>query len=200
MAMKRCSSGHFYDDAKYQQCPYCGISNMDASRTMPLVQNQTQQSAVPNNGGAVNRTVSIAETQASMPATSASPVSDEGKTIGIMQSKKGIDPVVGWVVCIEGPSKGQDYRIKSERNFLGRDKSMDIAISGDMGISRENHAVISYNPKNNGFRLFPGEGHGIVYLNDEEVYSPMELTRGDIIELGETKLMFIPICGEDFKW
>ncbi len=198
MAMKRCSNGHFYDDAKYQQCPYCGISNMDASKTVPLVQDRPANMA--SNGGAVGKTVSMAESQNSMPVTVASRVSDEGKTIGIMQSQKGIDPVVGWVVCIEGPSKGQDYRIKSERNFVGRDKSMDISISGDMGISRENHAVISYNPKNNGFRLFPGEGHGIVYLNDEEVYNSIELKRGDIIEMGETKLMFIPICGEDFKW
>ena len=198
MAMKRCSNGHFYDDSKYQQCPYCGISNMDASKTVPLVQDRPANMA--SNGGAVGKTVSMAESQNSMPVTAASRVSDEGKTIGIMQSQKGIDPVVGWVVCIEGPSKGQDYRIKSERNFVGRDKSMDISISGDMGISRENHAVISYNPKNNGFRLFPGEGHGIVYLNDEEVYNSIELKRGDIIEMGETKLMFIPICGEDFKW
>lgn len=198
MAMKRCSNGHFYDDSKYQQCPYCGISNMDASKTVPLVQDRPANMA--SNGGAVGKTVSMAESQNSMPVTVASRVSDEGKTIGIMQSQKGIDPVVGWVVCIEGPSKGQDYRIKSERNFVGRDKSMDISIGGDMGISRENHAVISYNPKNNGFRLFPGEGHGIVYLNDEEVYNPMELKRGDVIEMGETKLMFIPICGEDFKW
>ena len=198
MAMKRCSNGHFYDDSKYQQCPYCGISNMDASKTVPLVQDRPANMA--SNGGAVGKTVSMAESQNSMPVTVASRVSDEGKTIGIMQSQKGIDPVVGWVVCIEGPSKGQDYRIKSERNFVGRDKSMDISISGDMGISRENHAVISYNPKNNGFRLFPGEGHGIVYLNDEEVYNSIELKRGDIIEMGETKLMFIPICGEDFKW
>lgn len=198
MAMKRCSNGHFYDDSKYQQCPYCGISNMDASKTVPLVQDRPANMA--SNGGAVGKTVSMAASQNSMPVTAASRVSDEGKTIGIMQSQKGIDPVVGWVVCIEGPSKGQDYRIKSERNFVGRDKSMDISIGGDMGISRENHAVISYNPKNNGFRLFPGEGHGIVYLNDEEVYNPMELKRGDVIEMGETKLMFIPICGEDFKW
>ncbi len=198
MAMKRCGNGHFYDDSKYQQCPYCGISNMDASKTVPIVQERPENIPPSGNAGAVGKTVSKAASQ-SVGTTTANP-GDEGKTIGIMQSRKGIDPVVGWVVCIEGPSKGQDYRIKSERNFVGRDSSMDISISGDMGISRENHAVISYNPKNNGFRLFPGDGHGIVYLNDEEVYSPVELKKGDIIEMGETKLMFIPICGEDFQW
>ena len=33
MVMKRCNNGHFYDSDKYGQCPYCGISNIDASKT-----------------------------------------------------------------------------------------------------------------------------------------------------------------------
>ncbi|WP_424766536.1 hypothetical protein [Paenibacillus sp. sgz302251] len=30
----------------------------------------------------------------------------------------GIDPVVGWLVCVEGPHKGNDFRLHSERNLL----------------------------------------------------------------------------------
>ena len=198
MAMKRCANGHFYDDAKYQQCPYCGISNMDLSRTVPIIQDRPAgEAVVNNNGGAVGRTVSIAET---VGPNNYCGSDDDGKTIGFMQSTKGIDPVVGWLVCVEGSAKGKDYRIKSEKNFIGRDPSMDIAIAGDMSISRENHAVISYNPKNNSFKLFPGDGRGIVYCNDEEVYSPVAIKRGDIIEMGESKLIFVPLCGEDFTW
>ena len=37
MSMKRCNNGHFYDDAKHPSCPYCGISDMDASKTMPII-------------------------------------------------------------------------------------------------------------------------------------------------------------------
>ena len=191
MAMKRCSNGHFYDDTKYQQCPYCGISNIDASKTTPII--------VPNPstvGETVGRTVAMSPEDIAKRQSSG----DDGKTVGIMKKKTGIDPVVGWLVCWEGPSRGQDYRIKSERNFIGRDRSMDIVITGDDGISRENHAIISFNPKNNRFRLIPGDGHGLVYLNDEEVYMPIELERGDIIELGETRLVFIPFCEGDISW
>jgi hypothetical protein len=39
-----------------------------------------------------------------------------------------------------------------------------------------------------------------VYLNDEEVTVPTELKPYDIIELGQTKLMFVPFCGEHFQW
>lgn len=195
MAMKRCSNGHFYDDGKYQQCPYCGISNMDASKTAPIIAPKPQSATV---GETVGHTVSMPSDDIMKRQSGLS--GDDGKTVGIMKKKKGIDPVVGWVVCVDGPSKGQDWRIKSERNFIGRDRNMDIAITEDNGISRESHAIISFNPKNSRFRLIPGEGHGLVYLNDEEVFMPEEIKRGDIIELGQTKLIFIPLCGEDFSW
>ncbi len=194
MGMKRCSNGHFYDDMKYQQCPYCGISNMDASKTMPIIM-QSQPGA--SADATVGRTVAMSPEEIAKRQAAAG---DDGKTVGIMKKKTGIDPVVGWVVCVDGPSRGQDYRIKSERNFIGRDRSMDISIMGDESISRNNHAVISFNPKNGSFRLVPGDGHGLVFLNDEEVFVPVELNRGDIIELGQTKLMFIPLCGGDFSW
>ena len=163
---------------------------MDASKTMPII---APASEAPKAQETIGRTVAMNPQQGS-----SSP--DDGKTVAIMKKEKGIDPVVGWVVCIEGPAKGQDYRIKSERNFIGRDSSMDIAITGDNSISRENHAIISYNPKNSSFRLIPGESHGLVYLNDEDVYMPAELKKGDIIELGQTKLIFIPLCEGGFTW
>ena len=193
MAMKRCANGHFYDDTKYQQCPYCGISNMDASKTMPII------APPPTTGAASDVGTTVAMSPEEM-AKRQSNYGDEGKTVGIMKKKTGIDPVVGWLVCVEGASKGQDYRIKSERNFIGRDRSMDIAITDDNGISRENHAIISFNPKNGSFRLIPGDSHGLVYLNDEEVYVPAELKRGDVIELGQSKLVFVPFCEGDFTW
>ena len=195
MAMKRCSNGHFYDDIKYQQCPYCGISNMDSSRTAPII--KPAPPVMPDTSGTVGATVAMSADEAAQRYGSAG---NDGKTVGIMKKEKGIDPVVGWLVVIEGPVKGKDYRIRAERNFIGRDASMDIAITGDASISRNNHASISYNPKNNTFKILPGDGHGLAYLNENEVYMPLDLKHGDIIEIGQTKLIFIPLCGEGFKW
>lgn len=215
MGMKRCGNGHFYDDNKYQQCPYCGISTMDSSRTMPIIKSAPPQvSQQPGQyvssariRSMQGRTVSQKTVQPNYYNTQNMPsgfiqnlAEDDNKTIGIVKKEKGIDPVVGWVVCIEGPTRGVDYRLKAERNFIGRDPSMDIAIIGDMSVSRENHAIISYNPKNNGFRILPGDGHGLVYVNDDEVFMPVELKTGDIIELGQTKLIFVALCDERFQW
>ncbi len=188
VTMKRCNNGHFYDSDKYKQCPYCGIANMDASRTMPIVQPREPE---------LDTAVAVAATEATPLAGTQK---DDGKTIGIFQKTKGIDPVVGWLVCIEGPDKGKDFRIKSERNFIGRDAHMDISLTGDQSVSRENHAIISFNPKNGVFRIIPGESRGLVYLNDDELFAPAEIEKGDIIELGGSKLKFIPFCDEGFSW
>ena len=48
--------------------------------------------------------------------------------------------------------------------------------------------------------ILPGDSNGIVYLNDEAVYVPTQLSQYDVIEMGESKFLFIPFCGEHFKW
>ena len=127
-------------------------------------------------------------------------VAEGGKTVGMMQAKMGFDPVVGWLACVAGPSKGKSYTIRGGINSIGRGDRMDIVITGDLKISSENHAKISYSDKHTRFNLLPGEGRNIIYLNDEEVFSPMPLKAYDLIDFGETKLIFVPLCGDHFTW
>lgn len=77
---------------------------------------------------------------------------------------------------------------------------MDITITGDMKLSAENHAKLSYSERNNRFNLIPGDGRNIIYLNGEEVFAPVPLKAYDLIDFGETKLLFVPLCGEHFTW
>ncbi|HIT87101.1 MAG TPA: FHA domain-containing protein [Candidatus Coprocola pullicola] len=111
-----------------------------------------------------------------------------------------MDPVTGWLVCIEGPSKGRDYKIMTEKNFLGRSETMDIQILGDNHIAKKNHAVFVYDPKKRKTLILPGDSQGLVYVNDEAVYVPQELSAYDTIEMGKSKFIFIPLCGENFEW
>ena len=127
-------------------------------------------------------------------------VAAAGQTVGMRQSQMGFDPVVGWLACVEGPSRGKSYTVRGGVNSIGRSERMDIVITGDLKISAENHAKISYSDKHNRFNLLPGEGRNIVYLNDEEVFTPMPLHAYDLIDFGETKLLFVPLCGEKFTW
>lgn len=111
-----------------------------------------------------------------------------------------IKPVCGWLVCIEGPRQGKDYKVVQGKNFVGRADDMDIQILGDNEISRRNHAVIVFDPKKRETVLLPGEANGIVYLDGNALYAPATLQPYAVIELGNSKFLFVPFCGEHFMW
>ena len=183
MALKRCDKGHYYDPESYSSCPSCGVHDLDL---------QTTQA----------RGVNIAEADGATQARgdAGAKQRDTGVTVAMVRKKTGMDPVVGWLVCVDGPEKGRDYRIRSEKNYIGRDASMDICISGDETISRENHAMISFNPRNLIFRIAPRNSRGLVYLNGKEVDVHEDLKPYDLIEIGQCKFLFVAFCGEKFQW
>src|ERR1700722_12649283 len=111
--MERCKEGHFYDASAHKSCPYCPIAGLSVDKTYPVA-----RSAPPPLKADDSKTMPIRP-------------SDDGVTQGFFKATLGIEPVVGWLVCIQGPSLGRDYRIKSQRNFIGRDPRMDICIAND---------------------------------------------------------------------
>lgn len=113
---------------------------------------------------------------------------------------RGFMPVVGWLVCIDGPEKGRDYRIHPENNYIGRHESNDICIRGDEKVSRERHVMVVYDSEDRMFYLGAPAGTNIVRLNGKPVLEAKELHAYDIITIGSTKLMFAPFCGERFGW
>ena len=208
MALIRCQQGHFYDPSRHNACPYCGsmpAGGMGATEAHPPM-------GPPPIGAAVGATRPLREVPpqvvgptvplrpAGSPLVGGKKGPEEGRTIAVDMKKVGIDPVVGWLVCIKGPSRGRDYRIRSGRNGIGRSDAMDVPIAGDDTVSRENHAFLVYEPRKRSFSIRPGDGRGLVYLNGEEVIQASDIKNYDIIELGETQLLFVPLCGEKFHW
>ncbi len=114
--------------------------------------------------------------------------------------REDIMPVCGWLGCISGPRQGKDYKIVRGKNFIGRADDMDIQILGDNEISRRNHAVIVFDPKKRETVLLPGDSNGLVYLNENAVYTPMVLSSYDKIEMGRSVFAFLPFCGNHFMW
>ena len=109
------------------------------------------------------------------------------------------DPVVGWLVCVEGSLRGTDWRLHAGYNYIGREVG-DIHIQGDSQISRDKHATVAYYNKNQTYYVGPAEGRNIIELNGEPVFSATQLNSRDIITIGTTKLMFVPLCSEEFNW
>ena len=187
MEMRQCEKGgHYYDADLHKECPYCNSSEniesamqLDIGRTMPVTQgNKDVENRTRAQGG----------------------ISNEGRTVAIIKEKLGVDPVVGWMVSMDGKEKGRDYRIHTDNNYIGRSEKMDICIRGDDTISRENHAVVSYDVKDKIFYFSPGDGRSIVRLNNKAIFSTSEIRAYDIVEIGKTRLVFIPLCGEKFEW
>ena len=111
-----------------------------------------------------------------------------------------VNPVVGWLVCMEGPDKGRDFRLQAERNFIGRSPGMEVCVPSDNTISREKHAAVLFDPKRCSFWVTPGHGTGLVYLNGHIVHAAEQMHAEDVIELGATKLLLVPFCGEKHAW
>ena len=111
----------------------------------------------------------------------------------------GTEPVVGWLVCIEGPMRGMDFRIHDGYNFIGREEG-DVHIYGDNAISRQKHAVVAFYSKRNSYHVGPADGRNIIELNDEPVFNHVQMENYDVITVGNTKLMLVGMCGDRFNW
>ncbi|MCD7764008.1 MAG: FHA domain-containing protein [Lachnospiraceae bacterium] len=215
MELKQCPKGHFYDASVSTECPICQQIRMGGGNTIPLdSEPQDSESATVSGGYSPTEPISdgisatwptveagaaaLAEKSASVWKSEDPYGADDGKTIGYVEN--GVNPVVGWLVSLTGSRKGQDYRIHADNNYIGRSEQMDICIRGDDSISRVNHAVLAYDARGKSFYFGNGEGRSLVRLNNEVVLSTVKLKAYDVIEIGRTRLIFIPLCGEGFDW
>ncbi len=110
------------------------------------------------------------------------------------------EPVVGWLVCIEGPNIGQSFNIHAGQNSLGRSNNNTIVINKDKSVSREKHAWIVYEPKHRQFYAQPGESSGLTYVNDEVIMQATKLEKWSVIDVGNTRLTLFPLCDDEFSW
>ncbi len=115
---------------------------------------------------------------------------------------KQVEPVVGWLIVIDGPGKGNHRPIYNGSNTIGRNATQRIAIDfGDDTISGEQQAFLVYDGKKRQFQLVPNLGRpNLVHLNDGALLSNTEMKSRDRIVIGRTTLLFLPLCGPDFDW
>ena len=199
MAITECGNGHVYNSDQYSACPYCNtetnvidFSVGDEGKTMAPGMGSFNAAIMPNDAFDAGKTVA--------PDSYRRQKEEENKTVGVFKATQDLEPVVGWLVCFEGTEKGKDYRLWARINTIGRSEKMDVCIKGDNTISKENHARLAYDPKHNKFNLIPAASTNNIYLNDDPVYIPMALKAYDVIELGSSKMVFIPLCSEQFDW
>src|SRR5258708_7684207 len=127
------------------------------------------------------------------------PESDEGMTqlvgparrSGRTESASGehddggeLDPVVGWLVVLSGPGRGNARRLGYGQNSIGRDKSERVPLDfGDSSISRTRHCFIIYEPRKRQYFLRPGDGANLTYINGELLAETRPLDASHAIEI-----------------
>ena len=193
LQLRQCPNGHFYDQSRHSECPNCTGDSANVNATRPAY------------GASADIGVTVPAAQAdigvTVPAAAYTQPGGDGRTQVALKKDIGIDPVVGWLVCVDGKEKGQDYRIHSDQNMIGRGDGMDIRLRDDDTISRESHAVLAYDTQDKVYYISQGLGRGVVRHNGKAVLGgAAELNAYDMIQLGQSKYIFVPLCGEAFDW
>jgi hypothetical protein len=155
----------------------------DATKVIYSNTNRGQTVIVPHGGGGGDKTVMVPSSVAGAQPTS------------------GFDPVVGWLVVVDGPGRGQFRPVFYGQNTVGRGQDLRISIDfGDQRISREAHAFVVYDEVQRKFFVRDNGKSAIVRLNGNAVLTPTQLRDRDMITIGETTLMFVPLCDQSFDW
>jgi pSer/pThr/pTyr-binding forkhead associated (FHA) protein len=96
---------------------------------------------------------------------------------------------VGKLTVVEGAGSGKSVNIYTGTNQIGRGDDMRVQINfGDDTISRQQHAVITFDAKNLEVRIYDGGKPGGLWVNGSRVTADQAVKFGDLIKLGETTL------------
>lgn len=180
MNVVKCENGHYYDESVNANCPYCSgkivFGKQDDQKTLAV---SLGLDDMVTEAYGVN-------------------VSECDKTIGIYKKNSTVNPIAGWLVCVDGPSKGRSFSVLAGRNFAGRSLEMDIRLLDDESISNGPHFSIIYDTKNISFYLTPG--NSLTYLNDTAIEIGVPLKENDRIKAGNSEFIFINYCKEGRCW
>lgn len=111
------------------------------------------------------------------------------------------DPIVGWLVIVDGPGMGNCLPLGYGTNPVGRAPELRVALTfGDSQVSRGTHATVIYDPRGRDFYVQHGGGTNLTYLDDKPLLEPKQLNPRDRITIGDTVLMLVPLCDKNFDW
>lgn len=211
--MVQCPNGHYYNAAMHSVCPECGQGAGGVGATVGVGGGVGATVGVGSGtGGGVGATVGVGGTGGGSYAGNTIPVTPRNENSSVEGYEPTMiggdhfnagemvpEPVVGWLVCVEGPMKGTDYRIHAGYNYIGREVG-DIHIHGDNQISRQNHAMIAYDSGDHAYYFGPSGGRNLIRVNGKTILNAVEVKNYDIFTIGTSKLMFVGLCGPHFDW
>lgn len=210
MADKRCDNGHFIDES-WDICPYCP---QDAGEPeIPVVRPRAVEAAPPpprlvtsaaagfnpperlvTSGGAG---FSPPDRDGSLKAAAPQPPPME-RTVAAAQLNAAKRYVVGWLVSLNGASRGESFPVRMGRNVIGRDRRSDVVVNDDQASSH--HADLVFRPEEKRFILMDHNSTNGTYVNESEIEPRRDLAPKDIIRIGSHRFLFTPLCHDGFHW
>ena len=194
MSIKICPNGHHYNTDDNPTCPYCEMMKSGDLSFRGTI-SDTDPSAFPKTEPLY---IGNEEAMKTVPLT---PQDEKTQIFGEEEDRP--QPVVGWLVCTEGPDKGIDFPLNGVKSTIGRRKDSSVCLS-DPRISRDGFpALIVYDDrKSHKFFIAGGDSaaHNTVEVQGNILMGQSVLNAYDEIRIEDTVLVFIPFCGEDFYW
>jgi pSer/pThr/pTyr-binding forkhead associated (FHA) protein len=96
-------------------------------------------------------------------------------------------PVVGWLVALNGHQMGQDFRLRDGQNVIGSDPGSEVTLD-DPAVSAR-HASLRY--REGVFLLTDLDSTNGTFINDsKEPVARVELNDNDVVRIGEVALKF----------
>jgi pSer/pThr/pTyr-binding forkhead associated (FHA) protein len=111
------------------------------------------------------------------------------------QPKRYVD---GWLVGLNGGTRGESYPVRMGRNVLGRDRRSDIVVNDDQASSH--HADLVFRPEERRFILMDHNSTNGTYVNETEIEPRRDLATRDVIRIGGHRFLFMPLCSDGSMW
>jgi hypothetical protein len=208
VADKRCENGHFIDES-WDICPYCPQDQNEPE--IPVVRPRSMEVSAPAPV-APRPPLPFAPEPAAGPqpipprrSTAPGPVAlaavqEPERTVAAPRADSAVQKryVVGWLVGLNGATRGESFAIRMGRNVLGRDRRSDVCIHDDQASSH--HADLVFRPEERRFILMDHNSTNGTYVNEIEIEPRRDLADRDIIRVGSQKFLFMPLCRDGFHW
>ena len=197
MADKRCDNGHFIDES-WDICPYCPQAETgepEVSIVRPRAVEAIAAAPPAPRPEPPSRPVTVPGVSVPSPAAAVAPME---RTVASAQINAQKRYVVGWLVSINGSSRGESFPVRMGRNVIGRDRRSDVVVNDDQASSH--HADLVFRPEEKRFILMDHNSTNGTYVNESEIEPRRDLSAKDVIRIGSHRFLFTPLCHDGFHW
>lgn len=193
MNLARCKKGHYYDEDKYIGCPHCAQKDNIAKSTVRMSDNVDSEQTLQNRnvqGKALKDAV--------LEAIDKKRESEVEQVRGKRSCNSTLFPV-GILVETNGCRMGEVHVLEMGCNYLGVCDG-EFTVSVDIEQVLEVNATITYHEERQMFVMKPLGSDVMVQVGRMMLRENIMLRPYDKIMVKDEILLFVPICGEQFKW